>query len=177
MCSLSRSSHWLCSHGWCGSRAPASQTQPASYSRGTVLTPIGQCFVLQEMTKTVSKWSKNTWLQIFHLIWPTSVHQMLILQLRSHLCKNKYSDQKYNLSLKRYIPTRTLTTKQKLFESCFIIWDAAETFSFQVKTPIIHPTTSNISQFYMKAEALLYAEESVFISSHIHYRVDFKLVI
>lgn len=41
MCSPSQSSHWLCSHGWCDSHARASQTQPASYSKGTALPPAG----------------------------------------------------------------------------------------------------------------------------------------
>lgn len=47
-CSRGPSSHWLCSHGWCGPHALASQTQPAWCSRGTVLPPRGQSNTLQE---------------------------------------------------------------------------------------------------------------------------------
>lgn len=54
-CSRGRSSHWLCSHGWCDPRALASQIQPAWCSRGTVLPPRGQHTTLQEMIRIWSQ--------------------------------------------------------------------------------------------------------------------------
>lgn len=70
-CSPGRSSHWLCSHGWCDSRAPASQTRPPSYSRGIVLPPTGRHFTLQWMTRKLFSPSQRTHnYRFLHLISP-----------------------------------------------------------------------------------------------------------